>query len=92
MKIKYCTKYEKYVSHYHCEFFNNGKTCPYYSEKTWASIKKLLEDTKRPKWIVEEVIKPFHCHLLDREYYNAPARRRRVRTSTKYHAETNLPR
>ncbi len=92
MKIKYCTKYEKYVSQYHCELFNNGKNCPYYSEKTWESIKKLLEDTKRPRWKVDEIIKPFYCHLLDREYYNNPARRRRPRISTRYQEETGASR
>ncbi len=92
MKIKYCTKYEKYVSQYHCELFNNGKSCPYYSEKTWESIKKLMKDTRRPRWRVDEIIKPFHCHLLDREYYNNPARRRRPRISTRYQEETGASR
>ncbi len=27
MKVQYCSKYQKYVSAYHCEFFNEGATC-----------------------------------------------------------------
>jgi hypothetical protein len=84
MKIKYCTKYEKYVSQYHCELFNNGQECPYYTPKTWSSIKELLTDPERPKWEIGEVIKPLQCKLLDKEYYTAGGRRRRSSISTRY--------
>ncbi|MGQ9485524.1 MAG: hypothetical protein ACUVSA_11310 [Desulfosoma sp.] len=77
MKIKYCKKYEKYVSQQHCEFFNEGVACEFSSPVTWNSIKELLQDVNRPKWEVSEVIKPFKCHLLDREYLNQMSRRRR---------------
>lgn len=77
MKIKYCKKYEKYVSQQHCEFFNEGASCEFYSPVTWNSIKELLQDVNRPKWEVSEVIKPFKCNLLGREYLNEMSRRRR---------------
>jgi len=77
MKIKYCKKYEKYVSQQHCEFFNEGKDCEFYSPGYWNSIKELLQDVNRPKWEVTEVIKPYKCSLLDREYLNQMSRRRR---------------
>jgi len=44
---------------------------------TWNSIKELLQDVNRPKWEVSEVIKPFKCNLLGREYLNEMSRRRR---------------
>jgi hypothetical protein len=68
MRINYCKKYEKYVSQQHCEFFNEGKSCAFYNPARWNSIKELLQDVNRPKWEVTEVIKPFKCNLLDREY------------------------
>ncbi len=77
MKIKYCKKYEKYVSQQHCEFFNEGPDCEFYSPVCWTSIKHLLDDDSRPKWEVNAVIKPFHCNLLDREYLNERNRKRR---------------
>jgi len=70
MKIKYCKKYEKYVSQQHCEFFNEGNRCDFYSPGRWNSIKELLRDVNRPKWGVSEVIKPFKCNLLGREILN----------------------
>jgi len=79
MKIKYCRKYEKYVSAQHCEFFNEGPRCEFYSASQWNSIKELLQDVNRPKWEVSEVIKPFKCSLLDREYLNEMSLRRRSR-------------
>lgn len=78
MKIRYCRKYEKYVSQQHCEFFNEGKGCEFYSSGSWSSIKDLLRDEDRPKWEVNEVIKPFKCNLLDRDYLNQVSRRRRL--------------
>ena len=78
MKIRYCRKYEKYVSQQHCEFFNEGKGCEFYSSASWSSIKDLLRDEDRPKWEVNEVIKPFKCNLLDRDYLNQITRRRRL--------------
>ncbi|ABK16374.1 hypothetical protein [Syntrophobacter fumaroxidans] len=78
MKIKYCKKYEKYVSQQHCEFFNNGLDCEFYNHAYWNSIKDLSEDENRPKWEVNAVIKPYHCNLLDREYLNERNRRRRL--------------
>jgi len=78
MKIRYCKKYEKYVSQQHCEFFNEGKGCEFYSSTTWSSIKSLLRDENRPKWEVNAVIKPFKCNLLDRDYLNQRNRRRRT--------------
>ncbi|MGA7874414.1 MAG: hypothetical protein WCA08_02030 [Desulfoferrobacter sp.] len=77
MKIKYCRKYEKYVSQQHCEFFNEGRNCEFYSTVQWNSIKQLMRDDNRPKWEINEVIKPFKCNLLDREYLNQMTRRRR---------------
>lgn len=79
MKIRYCKKYEKYVSQQHCEFFNEGKGCEFYSAVSWNSIKELLQDEERPKWEVNAVIKPFKCNLLDREYLNQMSRRRRLK-------------
>ncbi len=79
MKIRYCLKYEKYVSQQHCEFFNEGKDCEFYSSVSWNSIKDLLRDESRPKWEVNTVIKPFKCNLLDREYLNKMNRKRRIR-------------
>ncbi len=77
MKIKYCRKYEKYVSQQHCEFFNEGRICEFYSPVQWNSIKELMRDDNRPKWEINEVIKPYKCNLLDREYLNQMTRRRR---------------
>lgn len=79
MKIKYCRKYEKYVSEKHCEFFNEGRECDYYNLKTWNSIKDLLMDDDRPKWEVNAVIKPFKCDLLDRSSLNVLNRKKRLR-------------
>jgi hypothetical protein len=79
MKIRYCKKYEKYVSQQHCEFFNEGKGCEFYSSVSWSSIKELLQDEDRPKWEVNAVIKPFKCNLLDRDYLNQMSRKRRLR-------------
>lgn len=81
MKIKYCRKYEKYVSQQHCEFFNEGAKCEFHSPAVWNSIKDLLVDANRPKWEANEVIKPFRCSLMDREYLNQANRRRRLRRS-----------
>lgn len=78
MRIKYCRKYEKYVSQQHCEFFNEGKDCEFYSNNQWNSIKELLQDLNRPRWEVSEIIKPHKCSLLDRGYLNQISRRRRV--------------
>lgn len=78
MKIRYCRKYEKYVSEQHCEFFNEGKGCEYYGTTRWSSIKELRRDEDRPRWEVNAVIKPYQCNLLDREYLNAMRRRRRT--------------
>jgi hypothetical protein len=75
MKIQYCGKYEKYVSVYHCEFFNEGKDCKYYSSLRWNRIKDLLADCERPK-DVSSVIKPFQCNLFggrDRHSVNRTA-------------------
>jgi hypothetical protein len=77
MKIRHCRKYEKYVSQQHCEFFNEGKACEFYSANHWNSIKDLLQDVNRPKWEVNEVIKPLKCNLLDRESLHQMARLRR---------------
>ena len=79
MKIKYCRKYEKYVSQQHCEFFNEGPACEFYSTMQWNSIKELLRDEDRPKWEINEVIKPFKCNLLGRDYLNQMTRKRRLR-------------
>ncbi|GLI33064.1 hypothetical protein [Desulforhabdus amnigena] len=64
MIIQYCGKYEKYVSAYHCEFFNGGKGCRYYSNARWNRINDLLVDRNRPKQDVHGVIKPFRCSLI----------------------------
>lgn len=79
MKIKYCRKYEKYVSQQHCEFFNEGQRCEFYNPRQWNSIKELMLDQDRPKWEINEVIKPFQCNLLDRNYLNQMTRKRRTR-------------
>ena len=77
MKIKYCKKYEKYVSQQHCEFFNEGKTCEFYSTGWWPSIKHLTQDEDRPKWEANAIIKPFHCNLMNRENVHQRAHARR---------------
>ncbi len=79
MRIKYCKKYEKYVSQQHCEFFNEGTKCEFFSPTVWNSIKELKEDINRPKWEVNAVIKPFRCNLLGREYANRKNRQGRSR-------------
>ena len=79
MKIRHCRKYEKYVSQQHCEFFNEGKACEFYSANHWNSIKDLMQDVNRPKWEVNEVIKPLKCNLLDRESLHQMAMSRRAK-------------
>ena len=79
MKTLYCKKHEEYVSKTYCEFFNEGKNCPFYSEISWNSIKELLQDVSRPKWEVTEVIKPFKCSLLSHEALLERSTARRVR-------------
>ncbi len=81
MKIKYCRKYDKYVSQQHCEFFNDGKNCEYYNPAQWNSIKELMSDNNRPKWDINAVIKPFNCNLLSRDYLEQMNRRRRLKRS-----------
>lgn len=81
MKIKYCKKYGKYVSQQHCEFFNDGKSCEYYSPAQWNSIKELMRDHNRPKWEINTVIKPFKCSLLSRDYLNRWDRGRYMKRS-----------
>jgi hypothetical protein len=78
MKIKYCRKYEKYVSEQHCEFFNEGSSCEFYSLARWSSIKNLLRDEDRPKWEVNVIIKPFKCNLMSRENAHQRSRSRRA--------------
>ncbi len=78
MKIKYCKKYEKYVSVQHCEFFNDGRSCEFYSETSWPSIKELLRDADRPKWEAIAIIKPFKCSLMSRENTHRRSRARRM--------------
>ena len=63
MKVRYCEKYEKYVSIHHCEFFNNGKACEFRGNISWNRIKDLQIDSKRPKEDVSPVAKPFKCSL-----------------------------
>ena len=77
MKIKYCKKYEKYVSEQHCEFFNDGNSCEFYSPRGWPSIKDLLKDMDRPKWDANAIIKPFKCNLMNREHTHQRDRSRR---------------
>jgi len=76
MKIKYCRRYSKYVSQQHCEFFNEGHGCEYYSPAQWNSIKDLSHDEQRPQREVNAIIKPFKCNLMDRQYLNAMNRKR----------------
>ncbi|MGA2402738.1 MAG: hypothetical protein ABSG91_13705 [Syntrophobacteraceae bacterium] len=78
MKIKYCKKYEKYVSEQHCEFFNEGNSCEFYSPTRWSSIKDLLKDVDRPKWDANAIIKPFKCNLMNRENTHRRNRTRRA--------------
>lgn len=78
MKIKYCKKYEKYVSLQHCEFFNDGNNCEFHSQMCWPSIKDLLKDLDRPKWDANAIIKPFHCNLMNRENVNRRSRSHRL--------------
>jgi hypothetical protein len=77
VKVKYCKKYEKYVSEQHCEFFNDGRFCEFYSATSWPSIKELLRDTDRPKWEANAIIKPFKCSLMSRENTHQRNRARR---------------
>jgi hypothetical protein len=76
MKIKYCRRYSKYVSQQHCEFFNEGRGCDYYSPAQWNSIKDLSQDEHRPQREVDAIIKPFKCNLMDRQYRNVLNRKR----------------
>lgn len=78
MKVKYCKKYEKYVSERHCEFFNEGNACEFYSPRSWPSIKDLLRDDDRPKWDANAIIKPFQCNLMSRENTHQRNRARRA--------------
>ncbi len=78
MRIRYCKKYEKYVSQQHCEFFNDGSKCEFYGSKVWTSIKELMLDADRPKMEVNTIIKPLRCNLLNREHLNERNRRRRA--------------
>ena len=86
MKIKYCKKYEKYVSEQHCEFFNEGNSCEFYTQRSWPSIKDLLRDDDRPKWDANAIIKPFQCKLMSMENTGLrnPARRVGKRVGTSY--------
>jgi hypothetical protein len=86
MKIKYCKKYEKYVSEQHCEFFNDGNSCEFYNQTSWPSIKHLLMDDDRPKWDANAIIKPFKCNLMNREntHQRNRARRAAKRVSVAY--------
>jgi len=84
MKIKYCKKYEKYVSEQHCEFFNEGNSCEFYSPTRWSSIKDLLKDDDRPKWDADTIIKPFKCSLMDRGVTHQRARRAGKRVGVSY--------
>ena len=77
MKILYCRKHEKYVSKYHCEFFNEGAACPFYQGAAWNSRKELLADVNRPRWAVGEVIKPLKCSMLNRASLQRRGGRRR---------------
>jgi hypothetical protein len=77
MKIKYCRRYNKYVSQQHCEFFNEGRGCEFYSSPQWSSIKDLLQDENRPQSEVSAVIKPYKCNLMDRNYFGALNRKGR---------------
>jgi hypothetical protein len=79
MKVKYCKKYEKYVSERHCEFFNEGNACEFYSVRSWPSIKDLLRDDDRPKWDANAIIKPFKCNLMSRESAHRRGRLRLAR-------------
>ena len=79
MKIKYCRKYEKYVSRQHCEFFNEGCDCEFYTSKHWNSINDLLDDKHRPKWDISAIIKPFKCKFLNGEYLNHMNRKQRLK-------------
>jgi len=81
MKILYCRKHEKYVSKYHCEFFNEGATCPFYQSASWNSTKELLADVNRPRWAVGDVIKPLKCSMLNRASLQRRGGRRRRPTS-----------
>ncbi len=86
MKIKYCKKFEKYVSEQHCEFFNEGKSCEFYGAARWSSIKDLLIDVNRPKWDASVIGKPFQCNLMSRQnvHRRSSARRAGRRTSVSY--------
>jgi hypothetical protein len=64
MRIRFCKKYEKYVSAQHCEFFNEGRDCKYYGNTRWNRIKDLLADRTRPKQDVHDISKPFQCKLI----------------------------
>lgn len=64
MRVKYCERYDKYVSAYHCEFFNEGEKCEYYTKARWNRIKDLLADRKRPKKDIIGIVKPHRCSLM----------------------------
>ena len=64
MKVRYCSNYDKYVSAFHCEFFNEGNECEFHETKTWDRIKDLRADRKRPKLELGTVVKPYRCGLM----------------------------
>jgi len=65
MKVLYCKRYGKYVSKKYCELFNEGKSCEYYSSAEWNTIMDLINDTTRPQWTVNAVVKPIKCDFFD---------------------------
>jgi hypothetical protein len=79
MKIKYCSRYSKYVSQQHCEFFNGGDACGHSSQGRWKSIKDLVQDGGRPQREVNVILKPFQCNLMDQQSLGAPELNHRYR-------------
>ena len=81
MKIRYCKKYEKYVSTSPCEHLNEGKKCPFFDPSNfWQSLAELEKDQNRPKWEIGKLLKPKQCALLGREELHSRANKRKKRT------------
>jgi hypothetical protein len=67
MRISFCRRSGRYVSKHHCEFFNEGSICENHNpDLCWESLKSLLNDANRPKWVVNRIKKPFQCNLMPR--------------------------
>lgn len=76
MRIRFCWKFQRYVSLQYCDFFNEGQRCTYYNPNSWNTLKELLDDDKRPEPVVAGILKPLQCSvLIDRDRLRRSARK-----------------